>query len=136
MIARKHGIKIESVTGTGPGRMIIREDIEKFINDKDKDQNILDLCCGRNIKETRPFNKIKKRIAGHMVRSLSIAAQVTLMGEIDMMEMKKVHQNLFTQERITCNKITYTDFFIYLVSKQLTKHPFINSSIIEDEIKL
>jgi pyruvate/2-oxoglutarate dehydrogenase complex dihydrolipoamide acyltransferase (E2) component len=71
-----------------------------------------------------------------MVRSLSIAAQVTLMGEIDLTEMKKVHQNLLDQEGILGNRITYTDLFIYLVAKQLRNHPIINSSIIGDEIKL
>lgn len=135
-IARKHGITIESVSGTGPGGTIIREDIEKFINDKDKQQDISDLFYGRNVKETRPLNKMRKQIAEHMVRSLSIAAQVTLMGEIDLTEMKKVRQILLAQEGILGNRITYTDLFIYLVAKQLRNHPIINSSIIGDEIKL
>jgi len=134
-IAREHGITIESVSGTGPSGTIVREDIEKFLHDKDKQQDILDLY-GRNVKETRPLNKMRKQIAEHMVRSLSIAAQVTLMGEIDLMEMKKVRQNLLAQEGILGNRITYTDLFIYLVAKQLRNHPVINSSIIGDEIKL
>jgi pyruvate dehydrogenase E2 component (dihydrolipoamide acetyltransferase)/2-oxoglutarate dehydrogenase E2 component (dihydrolipoamide succinyltransferase) len=135
-IARKHGITIESVSGTGPGGTIVREDIEKFINNKDKQQDISDLFYGRNVKETRPLNKMRKQIAEHMVRSLSIAAQVTLMGEIDLMEMKKVRQIFLDQEGILGNRITYTDLFIYLVAKQLRNHPIINSSIIGDEIKL
>jgi len=135
-IAKEHGITIESVSGTGPGGTIIREDIEKFINDKDKQQDISDLFYGRNVKETRPLNKMRKQIADHMVRSLSIAAQVTLMGEIDMTEMKKVRQIFLAQEGTLGNRITYTDLFIYLVAKQLRNHPIINSSIIDDEIKL
>jgi len=126
----------ESVSGTGPGGTIIRKDIEKFINDKDKQQDISDLFYGRNVKETRPLNKMRKQIAEHMVKSLSIAAQVTLMGEIDLTEMKKVRQILLAQEGILGNRITYTDLFIYLVAKQLRNHPIINSSIIGDEIKL
>jgi len=135
-IAKEHWITIESVSGTGPGGTIIREDIEKFINDKDKQQDISDLFYGRNVKETRPLNKMRKQIADHMVRSLSIAAQVTLMGEIDMTEMKKVRQIFLAQEGTLGNRITYTDLFIYLVAKQLRNHPIINSSIIDDEIKL
>ena len=135
-IAKKHGITIESVSGTGPSGTIIREDIEKFINDKDKQQDISNLLYGKNVKETRPLSKMRKQIAEHMVRSLSIAAQVTLMGEIDMTEMKKVRQILLEQEGTLGNRITYTDLFIYLVGKQLKNHPIINSSIIGDEIKL
>lgn len=135
-IAKKHGITIESVSGTGPSGTIIREDIEKFINDKNKQQDISNLLYGKNVKETRPLSKMRKQIAEHMVRSLSIAAQVTLMGEIDMTEMKKVRQILLEQEGTLGNRITYTDLFIYLVGKQLKNHPIINSSIIGDEIKL
>lgn len=135
-IAKEHGITIESISGTGPGGTIIREDIEKFINDKGKQQDISDLFYGRNVKETRPLNKMRKKIAEHMVRSLSIAAQVTLMGEIDLTEMKKVRQVLLAQEKVLGSRITYTDLFLYLVAKQLRNHPIINSSIIGDEIKL
>lgn len=135
-IARKYGISIESVSGTGPGGIIIREDIEKFINDKGKQQDTSNIFYGRKVKEARPLNKIRKQIAEHMVRSLSIAAQVTLMGEIELTEIKKVRQILLSQEGILGNRITYTDLFIYLVAKQLRNHPIINSSIIGDEIKL
>ena len=135
-IAKEHGITIESISGTGPGGTIIREDIEKFINDKGKQQDISDLFYGRNVKETRPLNKMRKKIAEHMVRSLSIAAQVTLMGEFDLTEMKKVRQVLLAQEKVLGSRITYTDLFLYLVAKQLRNHPIINSSIIGDEIKL
>jgi len=135
-IAREHGITIESVSGTGPGGTITREDIERFIHDKEKQQNIPDLFYGRNVKETRPLNKMRKKIAEHMVRSLSIAAQVTLMGEIDLTEMKKVRQVLLAQEKVLGSRITYTDLYLYLVAKQLRNHPIINSSIIGDEIKL
>jgi pyruvate dehydrogenase E2 component (dihydrolipoamide acetyltransferase) len=133
-IALEHGIAIESVSGTGPGGTIIREDIDKIIHDKK--QNIPDLYFGRKIKEARPFNKMRKQIAEHMVRSLSIAAQVTLMGEIDLTEMKKIRQNLIAQEGILGNRVTYTDLFVYLIAKQIRNHPIINSSIIGEEIKI
>jgi pyruvate dehydrogenase E2 component (dihydrolipoamide acetyltransferase) len=135
-IAKKHGITIESISGTGPGGIIIKEDIQKFIHDKDEHQDITDLYDGRKVKETKPLSKMRKQIAEHMVRSLSIAAQLTLMGEIDLTEMKNVRQILLSQERILGSRITYTDLFIYLVAKQLRNHPMINSSIIGDEIKL
>jgi len=135
-IARKYGVTIESIRGTGPSGTIKREDVEKFINDKDKHQNISDLFYGKKLKETRPLNKMRKQIAEHMVRSLSTAAQVTLMGEIDMTEMKKFRQILLTQEGIFGTRITYTDLFIYLLAKQLRKHPIINSSIIGNNIIL
>lgn len=133
-IALEHGIAIESVSGTGPCGTIIREDIDKIIHDKK--QNIPDLYYGRKIKEARPLNKMRKQIAEHMVRSLSIAAQVTLMGEIDLTEMKEIRQNLIAQEGILGNRVTYTDLFVYLIAKQIRNHPIINSSIIGEEIKI
>jgi pyruvate/2-oxoglutarate dehydrogenase complex dihydrolipoamide acyltransferase (E2) component len=135
-IAKKYGIDITSISGTGPEGIIIKNDIEKLIHDKDGQKKILDLYDGRKVGETIPLNQMRKQIAEHMVRSLSISAQLTLMGEIDMTEMKKLRKNMLAQEQILGTRITYTVLFVYLVAKQLKKHRIINASLIDNEIKL
>jgi len=135
-IAKKYGIDITSISGTGPEGIIIKNDIEKLIHDKDGQKEILDLYDGRKVGEIIPLNQMRKQIAEHMVRSLSVSAQLTLMGEIDMTEMTKLRKNMLAQEKIIGTRITYTVLFVYLVAKQLKKHRIINASLIDNEIKL
>jgi pyruvate dehydrogenase E2 component (dihydrolipoamide acetyltransferase)/2-oxoglutarate dehydrogenase E2 component (dihydrolipoamide succinyltransferase) len=135
-IAKKHGINITSVRGTGPEGIIVKGDIKKLIDDKDEQKETLDLYDGRKLRNTIPLSQMRKKIAEHMVRSLSISAQLTLMGEIDMTEMKKLREDMLAQEKMLGTRITYTDLFVYLIAKQLKKHPVINSSLIDNEIKL
>jgi len=135
-IAKQYGIKIESIRGTGPGGIIVKEDIEELIHNKNLQKNIQDLYDGRQVRETIPLSKMRKQIAEHMVRSLTISAQLTLMGEIDMTEIKKIREILLTKKEVLSSRITYTDLFIYLLVKQLRKHRIINASLINDEIKL
>lgn len=71
-----------------------------------------------------------------MHRSLSISAQLTDMGEIDMGEVVKLREILVNQEESLGTRITYTDIVIFVVAKVLRGYPMVNASIIDDEIKV
>jgi pyruvate/2-oxoglutarate dehydrogenase complex dihydrolipoamide acyltransferase (E2) component len=135
-LAKKNEIDLKSVRGTGPKGIIIKEDIQKLIHHKDEKKENLDSYDGRKVGERISFSQMRKQIAEHMIRSLSVSAQLTLMGEIDMIEMKKIHEEMISQEEILGTRISYTALFVYLIAKQLKKHPIINASIIENEIIL
>ena len=79
---------------------------------------------------------MRKAIAEHMHRSLSVAAQVTIMGEIEMTEMIKFRETLMAQAEASNTRITYTDIFVFAAAKALKEHPIINSTLIDNEIKL
>ena len=79
---------------------------------------------------------MKKSIAEHMHRSLSVSAQVTVMGEIDMTEMVKLRKSLVAQEEVLGTRITYTDLLVLTLAKLLREYPLVNSSVIDNEIKL
>lgn len=78
---------------------------------------------------------MRATIAEHMHRSLSVAAQLTAMGEIDMTQMVKLRKDLVDQESAIGTRITYTDLFVFTVAKALKENPVINSSLIDNEIK-
>ena len=91
---------------------------------------------GKRVKSTISLKGMRKAIAEHMHRSLSISAQLTAMGEIDMTEMVKLRETLVSQAEVIGARITYTDIFVFTVARLLKEHPIINSSLIDNEIKL
>jgi pyruvate dehydrogenase E2 component (dihydrolipoamide acetyltransferase)/2-oxoglutarate dehydrogenase E2 component (dihydrolipoamide succinyltransferase) len=135
-LAEEHMIDITAITGTGPGGRIVREDIEKEIEAKKKAEVTPEVYQGRRVKSTIPLKGMRKVIAEHMHRSLSISAQLTVMGEIDMTEMVKLRQNLLSQEEALGTRITYTDLFVFVTAKLLREHPVVNASLIDNEIKI
>ncbi len=135
-MAQEHMIDITSIVGTGPGGRITARDIEKAIQEKPKVEVTPVTYAGRTVKSTIPLKGIRETIAKHMHRSLSVSAQLTVMGEIDMTEMMKRRETLVGQEKVLGTRITYTDMLVLVVAKALKSHPIINSSLIDNEIKI
>ncbi len=135
-MAEEHMIDITTIVGTGPGGRIVREDIQKEIEAKKRAEVTPSVYQGKRVKSTIPLKGMRKAIAEHMHRSLSISAQLTVMGEIDMTEMVKLRETLVSQEEVIGARITYTDLFVFAIAKLLRDNPIVNSSVIDDEIKL
>ena len=134
-LAEEHVIDITTITGTGPGGRIVREDIEKEIEAKKKAKVTPEVYQGRRVKSVIPLKGMRKAIAEHMHRSLSIAAQLTLTAEIDMTEMVKLRKSLVAKEKDLGTRITYTDLLVLAIAQLLKDQPIVNSSLIDDEIK-
>jgi len=143
-MAEEHMIDITTVTGTGPEGRIVREDIEKAIEAKERGDVPVkaevpatsEVYQGKRVKSTLPLKSMRKVIAEHMHRSLSISAQLTQMGEIDMTELKKLRATLVKEEETIGARITYTDLLVLAAAKVLREFPIVNASLIENEIKL
>lgn len=135
-MAEEHMIDIVSIAGTGPGGRIVREDIEKAIEAGKKVEVTPAVHQGKKVKSTIPLKGMRKAIAEHMHRSLSISAQITVMGEIDMTEVVKLRETLVGRAEAIGARITYTDIFVLAIAKLLKDNPIINSSLIDNEIKL
>jgi len=150
-MAEEHLIDISKIVGTGPGGRIVREDIEKEIETKKKvaaapaevapaevapAEVAAEVYQGKRVKSTIPLTGMRKTIAEHMHGSLQVSAQLTVMGEIDMTEMVKLRGNLAGQAETLGAKITYTDLMVLATAKVLRSYPIVNSSIIDNEIKL
>jgi len=91
---------------------------------------------GKKIKEVIPLRGVRKMVAEHMLRSLQVAAQMSTMGMMDMTEMVKLRQTLLSQEKVTGIHFTYTDLFVKVVAQALSRHPLLNSSLIDNEIRI
>jgi pyruvate dehydrogenase E2 component (dihydrolipoamide acetyltransferase)/2-oxoglutarate dehydrogenase E2 component (dihydrolipoamide succinyltransferase) len=144
-MAEANGIDINLVTGTGPGGRISKKDIELAIA-AEKSAPAAgapayewggEVFDGKRVKEAISVRSgMRKAIASHMQQSLLNSAQLTITGEIDMTAVKKLRGDFLKQEERLQTRITYTDIFVMAVTKALKAHPIINSSLIDNEIKI
>jgi pyruvate dehydrogenase E2 component (dihydrolipoamide acetyltransferase) len=132
-MAEEHSIDITAVVGTGPGGRIVREDIERAIAEKEQAPAV-EAYEGKTAKTTIPLKGMRKVIAEHMQRSLAVAAQLTMMGEIDMSEVIKLRSTILEQKQRADTRVTFTDILVVVVARALQDHPIMNSSLVEDEI--
>jgi pyruvate dehydrogenase E2 component (dihydrolipoamide acetyltransferase) len=79
---------------------------------------------------------MRKVIAEHTHRGLSVSAQLTNSGQIDMTEITRLRNRLLDRENTLGVRVTYTDLFVFLLARALKDHPIIHSSLIGNEIKI
>ena len=135
-LAEEHAIDITQVTGTGPGGRIVREDIEKAIAVKEAAPAPAAAVGERKVKQIIPLTGMRGTIAERMHHSLSVSAQLTTMGEIDMGEIVRLRNNLVAQESTLGTRITYTDILVFAIARILRDHLKVNASIVDKEIKV
>ena len=141
-MAKEHQIDITQIKGSGPGGRIKKEDIEKALQSTEAAPLPADPVAsaeiyeGKQVKATVPLSGMRQTIANHMHRSLSVAAQLTLMSEIDMTELITLRNHLLSKESSLGVRISFTDLFVFILGKALRNVPIINSSLIEREIKI
>ncbi len=135
-LAEEHMIDLSIVEGTGPNGRIVREDIERAIAGEAPVPSGEKGYDGRDVEKTIPLTGTRQAIAEHMVRSLTISAQLTAMGEIDAGELMKLYKKLKKESESTGKRITYTALVIAAVTKALRANPMVNASVIDNEIKV
>jgi len=139
-MAEENMIDVSKVSGTGPDGRIVREDIEKAIEAKKSGVAAKDTpaaaYAGKIAKTVIPLKGMRKVISEHMHRSLSIAAQLSAMWEINAEELIKLRQVLLEQEKAIGTRVTYTDILVFAIAKALKSNPIINSSLIENDIHI
>jgi len=141
-LAEEHAVDITRVAGTGPGGRIVREDIEKAIATREAAPAPAAAAAPvaaigeRKVKQTIPLSGMRGTIAERMQHSLSVSAQLTTMGEIDIGEIVGLRNNLVAQESTLGTRITYTDILVFAIARILRDHSKINASIVDKEIKV
>jgi pyruvate/2-oxoglutarate dehydrogenase complex dihydrolipoamide acyltransferase (E2) component len=134
-LAQEQMIDVTTVTGTGPGGRIIREDVEAAMRARDEAPAMAaGEYAGKQVKERIPLVGMREAIAEHMQRSLAISAQLTMMGEIDMSQIVRLREEFLRQEKSLGTRISYNGIFIYVCARALLDNPIINSSLEGNEI--
>jgi pyruvate dehydrogenase E2 component (dihydrolipoamide acetyltransferase) len=138
-IAEEHMLDVTQIKGTGPGGRISRKDVEAAIQAqaaKGKEAPRPAAYHGRRIRSAEPLRGIRQSIAEHMYRSLSSSAQMTVLGEWDMSRIVLLREDLLKHEGVSGARISYVDIMVFILSRALKRHPSINCSLLENEIKV
>jgi pyruvate dehydrogenase E2 component (dihydrolipoamide acetyltransferase) len=102
-LAKDRGIDLASVTCTGPGGRITREDVE---------------AASAAPPPGTPLHGMRKSIAERMFKSLQSTAQLTLTTEADVTPLVVRRHQLSTEF-----PLTYTDLVVEAVAAALASHP-------------
>lgn len=131
-LARKEGVDLSLVQGTGPGGLITEEDVRRYIEERMRRTKL-----GLKVKEVVPLTPLRSTIAERMTESLREMAQVTIMREEPVDALVETRKRLLPLiEEETGRKLTYTHMLIKVVGELLKKFPLINSTLENGQIKV
>lgn len=144
-LLKQHHITPASISGTGKGGRITREDVNSYIktlNNQPKMTNMqsnLDTTWKERFHiteyETVPFNSMRKTIATHMVQSKKISPHVSQAIEVNMSQVIAIKNHL----RENCHQkqraiIGLLPIIMVPLIKALQQYPKINSWIENDSL--
>lgn len=143
--ARKLGVDIHRVKGTGPKGIILETDIDKVAgtiqsegSEVSRPEHVMQApsVAPKDVDEVQPMTTIRKIIASRMRESQDNVAEVTHIEEVDMTNLF----NLRAKEKPAFEKLgvklTYLPFIVKAVLGALEKFPYFNATIKEDTIIL
>ncbi|WP_026673950.1 dihydrolipoamide acetyltransferase family protein [Alkalihalobacterium bogoriense] len=148
-LAREWKVDLEQVKGTGPAGRITEDDLQRFLNNsqvevqvqkepvsqekqKEAPQEKVMKTDGNKPEKRIPMKGIRKKIAEHMVKSVSIIPHVTHVDEMEMGPLKEIREQLKPYAEEKNIKLTFLPFFIKAIVTALKEFETLNASI-DDE---
>ncbi len=128
-LASELGVNLDKIEGTGPGRRITREDVERASKSPTNTQPPLPATVPS--ADRVAFRGVRKVIAERMHQSLHASAQITIAAEADVTPATEFRTRMTSEF-----DFSYTDMMIYSVARALMRHPRINARLDGAEIAL
>jgi pyruvate dehydrogenase E2 component (dihydrolipoamide acetyltransferase)/2-oxoisovalerate dehydrogenase E2 component (dihydrolipoyl transacylase) len=134
-MARKLGVDLTTVAGSGPEGRILIEDLAPRVKP-----------AGRDMPPSRPTPKfdfgrpgtrvklvgLRRRIAEHMVRAKKTIPHYSYIDEADVTDLVRLRASLKDVYLRAGVKLTYLAFFVKAVVKALKELPIVNASLDEE----
>ena len=135
-LAAEHNIDTTSLTGTGPGGRITREDVQQAIDaaaqaPAEVSSPAQEQAQDQVQDQSVPLRGMRKVIAERMHKSLTDTAQLTITTEVDVTQLIERREEVRRQFNTT-----YNDFIIQACAHALLQHPRMNASLEGDAIQL
>jgi pyruvate dehydrogenase E2 component (dihydrolipoamide acetyltransferase)/2-oxoisovalerate dehydrogenase E2 component (dihydrolipoyl transacylase) len=130
LMARKLGIDLAHVRGSGPaGRILVDDLAQQIATTSTPEAPPTEVQSGKHIK----FAGLRRKIAEQMVRSKHTIPHYTYVDECDVTELVKLreaHKEAFAQKGA---KLTYLAFLVKAAAAALQEVPIVNASLHEKE---
>jgi 2-oxoglutarate dehydrogenase E2 component (dihydrolipoamide succinyltransferase) len=147
-LASDHGIDLSTVTGTGIGGRIRKQDVlaaaeaakapEPAAPAAQAPAAAAPAAAPSEASKrgtTEKMSRLRKTIARRMVESLQVSAQLTTVVEVDVTRIARLRDRAkgdFAQREGT--KLSFLPFFALAAVEALKAHPTVNASIEDDEV--
>jgi len=132
-LAHDHGVDLESVTGTGVGGRIRKEDIVAAASGSDVPATSAAPAAvqASSLRGTTvPMSRLRKVIAERAVASMQQSAQLTSVVEVDVTEVAELRAAIKDQFlAATGHKLSFLPFFVKAAAEALRVHPIINAVV-------
>ncbi len=145
-LARRFGVDIHSIAGTGKGGRVTRHDMLRAIETgaQNSPQASAKTAPGTAFRaprykpqpqdEVRPFSRRRAQIAGHMLYSLGTSAHVATVAEIDVSQIQ--HARKRDAARAQGTKLTFLPYVVHATVKALGEFPELNATVAEQSLIL
>jgi pyruvate dehydrogenase E2 component (dihydrolipoamide acetyltransferase) len=140
-IAEKEGIRLESVTGTGPNGRIIRRNILEAIKQPvpeimDYQEDVPDAGRRPEMRQTLPegaeeilYNRMRRLIADKLTLSKQTVPHFYLFTDVEMDRAIVFKDQLMQGSGV---RVTITDMVVYAVAGAMGEYPRMNSHVFND----
>jgi len=135
-MAREAGIDLSKIKGSGPGGRIVREDIQKAIEEaREQPQEIRAPSQARIVPIAKTIKLAGKRkaVAERLSYGFHTTVPVTITMEAPMNRLVERRESLRAEG---AEDVSITAYVVKAAAKALEDHPMINSSLEQDEIRL
>lgn len=140
-LLRQHGIAPGTIHGTGRNGRVTAQDVARHVSQGTRAAQAVDLSpaakhASGGANTLVPHTAMRRRVAEHMVRSLSDAPHVTTLFEADLSRVLK-HRALHAKSYESRGaRLTLTVYFIGACVRALRAHPEVNATFGADAMEL
>jgi pyruvate dehydrogenase E2 component (dihydrolipoamide acetyltransferase) len=153
-LAAEHGIDLSSVTGTGPGGRIVRDDIAALLTGAPRVSPAPDQTAaptpaqapaaapaaptpgpsGRPAGIARELSKIRRTTGRRMAESKAVAPHFYVTSEVDMAPAAALREQINAQAPDDAAKVSFNDLIIKAAALALREYPNLNASLENDQL--
>jgi len=128
-LAKELGVVLESLAGTGPSGRITADDVKAAAGGGTGPGTAAKPPQASTAEKRVPLRGLRRKIAEHMRRSLSTAAQFTFVAECDFTAMVEHRAQQAAAAERAGIKLTYLAYVFRALPSVLKQFPLLNSSL-------
>ena len=133
----EHDLNVHSITGTGKGGRIVKEDVEAFLKPEKPQGSVVPLkkelppvVEGARVEKRVPMSRLRARIAERLLEAQHRSAILTTFNEVNLnaiTQLRNQYKDIFEKKHGV--RLGWMSFFTKAVVEALKRFPMVNASI-------